>query len=91
MTLSYHISINARMQLIELSARFSKGGFLLLLRLVDARGRLAFNISARAAAFELLAITCLNVGGDCGWFRGVIYDADAGHIRWAGEPLLHSD
>ena len=79
------------MQLIELSARFSKWGFLLLHRPVDARGRLAFNISARATAFELLAITCLNVGGDCGWFRGVIYDADAGHIRWAGEPLLHRD
>ena len=69
MTLSYHISINARMQLIELSARFSKEGFSLLLR----------------------PITCLNVGADCGWFRGVIYDADAGHIRWAGEPLLHRD
>jgi len=57
------------MQLIELSARFSKEGFSLLLR----------------------PITCLNVGADCGWFRGVIYDADAGHIRWAGEPLLHRD
>jgi len=67
-TLSYHMFINARMQLIELSARFSKGVFLLLLRPVDARGRLAFNISARATAFERLAITCLNVGADCGWF-----------------------
>jgi hypothetical protein len=57
------------MQLIELSARFSIGFFLLLLR----------------------PITCLNAGADYGRFRGVIYDADAGHIRRGGEPLLHRD
>jgi predicted phosphodiesterase len=38
---------------------------------------------------NLFGIPSLNMGGDYGVFRGIIYTPSDRSIRWVGEPLLH--